>query len=109
LFVYLLMGAAYVVGGALVGGGFYIARRDHFPSWWQHWMLWPLVRVTPRVTHFQGWAFVALGASILAIGFTPLVPETVGGVLVLLALGSYVAGVALFAYSTYLSRRRTAS
>jgi len=68
-------------------------------------MLWPLVRVTPRVTHLQGWAGVALGVSILALGFTPVVPEIVGGVLVLLAVLAYVAGVALFGYSTYLSRR----
>jgi hypothetical protein len=68
-------------------------------------MLWPLVRVTPRVTHLQGWAAVGLGASILAIGFTPIVPDFVGGLLVLAALLAYLTGVVLFLYSTWLSRR----
>jgi hypothetical protein len=68
-------------------------------------MLWPLVEVTPRVTHLQGWAGVGLGVSILAIGFTPVVPEILGGVLVLVAMVGYLAGTALFVYSTYLSRR----
>ena len=105
--MYLFMAVAYVLGGALLGAGLYLVRRDDFPSWWQDWMLWPLVRVTPRVTHLQGWAAVALGVSILALGFTPVVPEVVGGMLVLLALVAYAAGVALFGYSTYLSRRAT--
>jgi energy-converting hydrogenase Eha subunit A len=68
-------------------------------------MLWPLVEVTPRVTHLQGWAGVALGVSILAIGLTPVVPEILGGVLVLVAMVGYLAGAVLFVYSTYLSRR----
>jgi hypothetical protein len=68
-------------------------------------MLWPLRTVTPRVTHLQGWAGVALGISILAVGFTPIVPEDIGGVLVLAAMTTYLAGVVLFVYSTYLSRR----
>ena len=105
--MYLFMAVAYVLGGALLGAGLYLVRRDDFPSWWQDWMLWPLVRVTPRVTHLQGWAGIALGVSILALGFTPVVPEVVGGVLVLLALLAYLAGVALFGYSAYLSRRAT--
>jgi energy-converting hydrogenase Eha subunit A len=70
-------------------------------------MMWPLVRQTPNVIHLMGWAGVALGGSILAIGFTPLVPEVVGGVLVLVAMLAYLAGVVLFVYSTYLSRRAT--
>jgi len=98
---------AYVLGGVLLGAGLYLTRRDSFPSWWQPWMQWPLIRVTPLVTHLQGWAGVALGVSILALGFTPVVPEIVGGVLVLLAMLAYVAGVALFGYSAYLSRRAT--
>jgi hypothetical protein len=105
--MYLFMAVAYVLGGALLGAGLYLVRRDDFPGWWQDWMLWPLVRVTPRVTHLQGLAAVALGVSILALGFTPVVPELVGGILVLLALLAYLAGVALFGYSTYISRRAT--
>src|SRR3989442_13762855 len=77
--MYLFMAVAYVLGGALLGAGLYLVRRDDFPSWGQDWMLWPLVRVTPRVTHLQGWAAVALGTSILPLGFTPVVPEVVGG------------------------------
>ena len=99
------MAIAYVLGGALLGAGLYLTRQESFPSWWRAWMLWPLVRVTPRVTHLQGWAAVGLGVSILAIGFTPIVPEIVGGVLVLAAMVAYLAGAVLFVYGTYLSRR----
>lgn len=105
--MYLLMAVAYVLGGGLLGAGLYLIRRDEFPGWWQAWMLWPLVRVTPRVTHLQGLAALALGVSILSLGFTPVVPEVVGGMLVLLALLAYVAGLLLFGYSAYLSRRAT--
>src|SRR5260370_14662576 len=103
--MYLLMTAAFVLGGILLGVGLYLTRQDEFPSWWRTWMLWPLVEVTPRVTHIQGWAGAALGVSILAIGFTPVVPEVLGGVLVLVAMVGYLAGAVLFVYSTYLSRR----
>ncbi len=95
--MYLLMALAYVVGGALLGAGLYLGRQDQFPSWWRRWMLWPLVTVTPKVIHLQGWAGVALGASILAVGFT----------LVLFAMVAYIGGVVLFLYSAYLSRRQT--
>ncbi|HXB03859.1 MAG TPA: hypothetical protein VNY77_03200 [Candidatus Angelobacter sp.] len=103
--MYLLMTAAFVLGGILLGVGLYLTRQDEFPHWWRSWMLWPLVEVTPRVTHLQGWAGAALGVSILAIGFTPVVPEILGGVLVLVAMLGYLAGAVLFVYSTYLSRR----
>ena len=99
--MYLLMGVAYVVGGALLGAGLYLLRHGDVPRW----MLLPFIRATPRVTHLQGWVGVALGASILAVGFTPVVPEVVGGLLVLLAMVAYVVGAVLFAYSAYLSRR----
>ena len=102
---YLVMAAAYVLGAALLAVGLFLVRRSTFPDWWKGWMLWPLVRVTPRVTRLQGWAAVGLGVSILAIGFTPIVPDLVGGLLVLAALLAYLAGVLLFLYSTWLSRR----
>ena len=105
--MYLLMAVAYVLGGALVGTGLYLSRQEDFPSWWQRWMLWPHVEVTPRVVHLQGWACLALGASVLALGFTPVVPEVVGGALVLAAMVAYLVGVLLFGYSAYLSRRQT--
>jgi hypothetical protein len=103
--MYLVIAVASVLGGALLGAGLYLIWRGDFPGWWQDWMLWPLRTVTPRVTHLQGWAGVALGISILAIGFTPIVPEDIGGVLVLAAMATYLAGVVLFVYSTYISRR----
>src|SRR2546428_13806988 len=82
--MYLFMAVAYVLGGALLGAGLYLVRRDDFPSWWQDWMLWPLVRVTPRVTHLQGWAAGALGTSILALGSLPSCPGGFAGVSVFL-------------------------
>ena len=103
--MYLVMTAAFVLGGVLLGVGLYLTRQDDFPSWWQAWMLWPLIEVTPRVTHLQGWAAVALGVSVLAIGFTPVVPEILGGLFVLIAMVGYLTGAALFLYGTYLSRR----
>ena len=103
--MYVVIAVASVLGGVFLGAGLYLIWRGDFPTWWQDWMLWPLRTVTPRVTHLQGWAGVALGISILAVGFTPIVPEDIGGVLVLAAMTTYLAGVVLFVYSTYLSRR----
>ena len=105
---YVVQGLAYVAGGALLGSGVYLLMRRSFPSWWQERLLWPLVRVTPAVAGLQGWAAVALGLSILAIGFAPIAGETAGGVLVILAMLLYLVAVALFLFSTWLSRRRTA-
>jgi len=102
---YVVQGLAYVPGGALLGAGVYLLMRGSFPGWWRERMLWPLVQVTPAVARLQGWAAVLLGLSILAIGFTPIVPEIAGGVLVLAAMLAYLAAVALFLYSTWLSRR----
>ena len=67
--------------------------------------MWPLVRVTPTVSHMQGWAAIGLGVSVLAIVFTTVAPEVVAGLLVVLALAAYVVGLALFVFSTWLSRR----
>jgi len=92
----------------MLGIGVYLIRHNTFPGWWKRWMLWPLIRVTPSVTHLQGWAGVALGGSILAIAFTAVVPALAGGLLVILAMLGYVAGVFLFLYSTWLSRRQVA-
>ena len=102
---YLLMGATYVLGGALLGLGVYLARRDSIPDAWLRWMQWPLVEVTPTVTHLQGYAAITLGLSLIALGLTPHVPVLVGGILVLVAVVAYVVTVALFLYSTWLSRR----
>ena len=102
---YVAQGLAYVAGGALLGGGAYLLMRGDFPGWWRERLLWPLVAVTPAVARFQGWAAVGLGLSILAIGFTPIVPEIAAGGLVLVAMVAYLAAVALFLYSTWLSRK----
>jgi hypothetical protein len=48
---------------------------------------------------------IGLGASVLAIGFSTIVSEIVGGGLVLVAMATYLVGAGLFAYSTWLSRR----
>lgn len=100
-----MQGLAYVAGGALLGAGAYLVLRGDFPGWWRERLLWPLVRVTPAVARLQGWSAVALGLSILAIGFTPIVPEITAGGLALLAMVAYLAAVALFLYSAWLSRR----
>ena len=105
---HVIEGVAYVGGTFLIGAGLYLVLRGTFPAWWQRRMLWPLVRVTPRVSHLQGWTAVALGISILSIVFTTAAPETLAGLLVAIALVMYVGAVALYLFSTWLSRRPAA-
>ena len=102
---YVVLGFAYVVGGAFLGAGIYLVVSGSFPGWWKEWMLRPLVALTPAVARLQGWAAIALGASVVAIGFSTIVPEFVGGILVLFAIAAYLIGAGVFAYSTWLSRR----
>jgi hypothetical protein len=102
---YVVEGVAYVSGVCLVGGGLYLVLRGNFPAWWQRRLLWPLVRVTPTVSHLQGLAAIGLGISILAIVFSSAVSESVAGLLVLGAMVAYVFGLVLFVFSTWLSRR----
>ncbi|HET7338935.1 MAG TPA: hypothetical protein VFK22_05260 [Candidatus Dormibacteraeota bacterium] len=105
---YVVEGVAYVGGTFLIGAGLYLVMRGTFPAWWRRRMLWPLVHVTPRVSHLQGWAAVALGISVLSIVFTTVTPGTVGGILVAFALFMYAGAVTLYLFSTWLSRRPTA-
>jgi hypothetical protein len=102
---YVVEGVAYVAGGLLIAGGLYLVMRGAFPAWWQQRLLWPLVRVTPTVAHMQGVAAVGLGASIVIIVLTSVVPAAVGGILVLVAFVAYLVALALFLFSTWLSRR----
>src|SRR5260370_22757583 len=102
---YVVEGLAYVGGAFLIGAGLYLVMRGTFPAWWRKRMLWPLVNVTPRVSHLQGWAEVALGISILSIVFTTVAPEMVAGILVVVAFVTYLGGVVLYLFSTWLSRR----
>jgi hypothetical protein len=106
---YVLEGVAYVGGTILIGAGLYLVMRGSFPTWWGRRLMWPLVQVTPRVSHLQGWAAIGLGVSILAIVFTTVAPEMVAGVLVVFALAAYLIAVLLYLFSTWLSRRRRAS
>jgi hypothetical protein len=105
---YVVEGIAYLGGALLVGAGLYLVRRGTFPAWWRRRMLWPLVNVTPRVSHLQGWAAIALGVSILSIAFTTVAPDGLAAILVVLGLLAYVGGVALYLLSTWLSRRPVA-
>jgi hypothetical protein len=102
---YVVEGVAFAGGTFLIGAGLYLVRRGTFPAWWRQRLLWPLVRVTPRVSHLQGWAAVALGVSILSIVFTTVASDLLAGILVLVALVTYLAGAALYVFSTWLSRR----
>jgi hypothetical protein len=105
---YVVEGVAYVGGTVLIGAGLYLVMRGTFPAWWRQRLLWPLVRVTPRVSHLQGWAAIGLGISILAIVFTTVAPDVVAGILVVLAMVAYLVALALFLVSTWLSRRPAA-
>lgn len=105
---YALEGAAYVGGALLIACGVYLVMRGAFPAWWRRRFLWPLVNVTPTVSHLQGWAAIVLGASVLLIVFSSVAREVAAGVLVLVALIAYVLAGALFLVSTWLSRRPAA-
>lgn len=102
---YVLEAVAYISGVFLVGGGLYVVLRGTFPAWWQERLLWPLIRITPTVSHLQGLAAIGLGISILAIVFSSAVPEATSGLLVLGSLLAYLIGLVLFIFSTWLSRR----
>ena len=106
---YLVLALAYLLGGALLGAGVYLVMGGSFPGWWKERMLWPLVRATPTATHLQGWAVAGLGASVLAMAFSTIVPQLVGGLLVLLAIVAYLAAAAVVGYTTWLSSRRPAA
>jgi hypothetical protein len=53
----------------------------------------------------QGWAAVGLGISIVALVFTTVAPDPLGGILVAFALAMYLLAVIFFLLSTWLSRR----
>lgn len=102
---YVLEGVAYVGGTMLIGAGLYLVISGNFPAWWRQRFAWPLVRITPLVSHLQGAAAIVIGASVLAIVFTTVAPETAAGLLALAALAGYVIGVALYLVSAWVSRR----
>jgi hypothetical protein len=102
---YVVEGIAFLSGALLIGAGLYLLLRGTFPAWWPARLLWPLGQVTPFVARLQGLTAIGLGASILVIVFTSIVPATTGGILVLAALAAYVLAVLLFLFSAWLSRR----
>lgn len=102
---YALEAVAYVGGTMLIASGVYLVMRGTFPTWWRRRLLWPLVNLTPRVSHLQGWAAIGLGASVIAIVFSTAAGDVVAGLLVVFALALYALAVGLFLLSTWLSRR----
>ena len=95
----------YVFGVAMFAMGLFLIGRRDFPAWMKGVWLWPLARVTPRVTHLQGWAALAVGTSVMAMGLGALLQNTTGGILVAVGIACYLLGAVLFVYSTFLSRR----
>jgi hypothetical protein len=100
-----LVYVALAAGVLLIGGGLYLMLGGDFPDWWERRFLWPLMSLTPAVVRLQGIAAIAIGASILAIVLARILPETIGGLAVLLAMLAYVAGAAVFVFSAWVSRR----
>ena len=101
----MVLGISYATGGPLLGIGLYLLVRGAFPGWWKEWILRPVVRVTPAVARLQGVTAIGLGASIVAIGLVSMVSDQVGGLLVIVAMATYLIGAGIFVYSTWLSRR----
>jgi hypothetical protein len=71
-------------------------------------MLRPIDLVTPTVGRLLGAVALGLGGSVLALVVSSLVSEFTGGILVLAAILAYLLAAALFAYTTWLSRREAA-
>jgi hypothetical protein len=65
--------------------------------------------MTPTVERLLGAVAIGLGGSVLALVVSTLVSESTGGILVLTAIVAYLLAVALFAYTTWLSRRLASS
>jgi hypothetical protein len=105
---YVVLVSSCLFGVALFALGLYLVGHRNAPSWMKGGWLWPLNRVTPKISHLQGWAGLAIGTSVIAMGLAALLQDLGGGVLVLLGIAAYLAGFGLYAYSTYLSRRRAA-
>jgi len=97
--------AAYVTGGLMLGGGIFLVLFGSLPEWTATWMLRPIVDLTPIVARLLGGVAIFLGGSVLALDVSTLVAEFTGGLLVLTAIAAYLIAAALFAFSTWLSRR----
>lgn len=102
---YVVEGAAYVGGVALIGAGLFLLMRGSFPAWWQRWFAWPLINFTPLVARLQGGVAIGLGVSILLIVFTTVAPGSLSGSLALIAILAYLVTVLVFLVSIWLSRR----
>jgi len=94
----------YVFGAAIFATGLYLIGRREFPWWLTRGWFWPLAQVIPRVAYLQGWAGVALGTSVIAMGLGAMLQGVVGGLLVTLGIVAYVAGLLIFGYSAFVSR-----
>ena len=95
----------YVFGAAMFATGLYLIGRKQFPWWLKQGWLWPLTNVTPRVAVLQGWAGIGFGTSVMAMGLGALIQGVFGGLLVTVGIAAYIAGLLLYGYSTYVSRR----
>ncbi len=96
---------AYLVGSVFLGIGIYLVLTGSFPGWWRERLLWPVAHPTARVAQLMGLAAILIGASVLAVGFSLVVPDVAGGILVLVAIAAYVLGLVLYLLSTWMSRR----
>ena len=93
----------------MLGIGLYMLVRGAFPGWWKEWILRPVMRTTSGVARLQGVTAIGLGDSLVAIGLSSMVSDHVAGLLVVIAMATYVLGAGIFVFSTWLSRRGLAS
>jgi len=101
----LALALLYGIGGVMCAGGIFIVAHRAFPRWLTGRLLWPLIVVTPVIASLQCWATLCFGIALLAFSFGPFDPTVALDGLRVLAGAAAAAGVVLFAYSTWLSRR----
>lgn len=96
---------AYFAGVFILGGGVWLIMQGAFPAWWRR-VSWPVLNPSRGVARLQGIGLVALGVSVIALVVTAEFSTSLGRVLIYGAVAAYLVGLALFAVSTWMSRRK---
>jgi hypothetical protein len=102
----LILTFLYAIGGAMVAGGIYVIAHGVFPAWVKGALLWPLITSRDRDHSGLGVGVVRRrGAGVQLRAVCARARHRRPGVL---AGVGVAAGLLLFVYSTWISRRRSA-